>query len=318
MTSLLGRGSYSDVKIIDPDVATKITSLSIPTINEIFTLKMLDHPYIIKPISHSIVNDEVVHINMPIYTKLHESQIDDKIEFCYKLIDTVGQLNRYGIYHFDIKPENILVHEGNPMLIDFGLSIANIYGLDMHPRLVYTSAYRPMEVMFNKENIDYNKCETYALGITIMEILSGVCPSKFTNNILSGIRKQNRIQSYALSQQYIQYNYIPKVSNLLPQAIKDLVLSMVSEKPDRRPNLSDLVRDTSPKLSLQYRYTTDYAEIDNNKLKSIAYTIDNEIGDIIYRFFRSIYRTDDINLSPKSCRSLLSLDYLYVSRHKIL
>ena len=73
--------------------------------------------------------------------------------------------------HFDIKPENIVIHENNAKLIDFGL--AEYIEKGNQYRGMGTPKYIAPELMKkdNNNESDYTKCDIYSLGVTFAECI---------------------------------------------------------------------------------------------------------------------------------------------------
>jgi len=43
-----------------------------------------------------------------------------KLQFFRKVLKVVSDFHKHGIFHLDIKPENIFVDDDEPVFIDFG------------------------------------------------------------------------------------------------------------------------------------------------------------------------------------------------------
>jgi serine/threonine-protein kinase len=88
--------------------------------------------------------------------------------------------HRRGIVHRDVKPENILLQEGEPLLADFGIAFPFRDGRAPGSRItdggfrVGTPAYMSPEQAANGE-ID-GRSDLYALGIVLYEMLGGRAP----------------------------------------------------------------------------------------------------------------------------------------------
>lgn len=101
---------------------------------EISNLKKLGsayHPNIVQFIEANEDDYDKLDIELYMVTAFIEGKelpdvttnLDSAISITEKLIDGIGLCHDKGIIHRDIKPRNIIVHEdGNPILIDFGIS----------------------------------------------------------------------------------------------------------------------------------------------------------------------------------------------------
>lgn len=96
----------------------------------------MNHPGIIKPVDHSDEDDEQPFYVMPYIEGSHKlSEIiwpyDDiessykhdpvaSLDFIAKCAEALARSHDAGVIHRDLKPNNILVHDGSPLIIDFG------------------------------------------------------------------------------------------------------------------------------------------------------------------------------------------------------
>ncbi len=103
-----------------------------------------------------------------------------RFELFARVCDAVAHAHAMGVIHRDLKPANILVdHDGHPKVIDFG--IARALGADGEARtrhthtgqLIGTLRYMsPEQIDGDPRRIDV-RCDVYALGAILYEILAG-------------------------------------------------------------------------------------------------------------------------------------------------
>lgn len=98
-----------------------------------------------------------------------------------RLLDVVEYLHANGVVHRDIRPANLVLHQGTDlMLIDFGLSKAfnSELALRTTSRSVfgYTKGYAPFEQMDEHSEGSDERCDIYALGATLYHLLTGSRP----------------------------------------------------------------------------------------------------------------------------------------------
>lgn len=95
----------------------------------------------------------------------------DQIKFLKDMLIALKSLHDKGIYHRDIKPENILLKNGKPAFIDFGLSSMDRLSKGTRGTLNYVAP----ELYFDETPSDAGKADLYSLGITIAELDDSIC-----------------------------------------------------------------------------------------------------------------------------------------------
>ncbi|KAG1326939.1 putative CBL-interacting protein kinase 32 [Cocos nucifera] len=142
----IGEGTFAKVKLAvntetNKNVAIKIIDKKMVLQNklmhqvkrEISTMKLLHHPNIVK-IYEVIATKTKIYLVMEYVSG---GQLSDKLfylkrlderearKYFQQLIDSVDYCHGRGVYHRDVKPENLLVDSrGNLKVSDFGLSVA--------------------------------------------------------------------------------------------------------------------------------------------------------------------------------------------------
>lgn len=120
----------------------------------------------------------------------------EAIEIMTPIFDAVGFLHKSRINHLDVKPENIMLHNGSngmvPILIDFGLSIHfKKSGGKTSPKCVMgvSPGYSPMEQYVGIKEFT-PEADIYSLAATLLFALTGSQPKDASDLRLSEIREQ--------------------------------------------------------------------------------------------------------------------------------
>ena len=151
--------------------------------------------------------------------------------------------NILNLVHRDISPQNVLISRaGEIKLTDFGIAKATIKLSKTQPGKVQGKLSYMSPEQATGRNID-RRSDIFSLGIIFYELLSGI-------KVYSG---ENTGQRYSKIRDARIAPLNSKVPNI-PDALNDLIMSMLSKDPDRRPNncsevskvLVDLLGDTSP------------------------------------------------------------------------
>ncbi len=153
------------------------------------------------------------------------------------LLSTEIELEKLGILHRDIKPDNIMIDEsGNVYIIDFG--IAKILGSDSITRTAAmngpcTPAYAPMELFENMKTVQDVRTDLYQIGLTVYEALTGKNPFTVEIQKKAGVFTRN-------------YTVIPPMV-ILPGDSKGLLMQylqmLMSKQQSQRPSTaSDAMR----------------------------------------------------------------------------
>ncbi|MDY6905824.1 MAG: tetratricopeptide repeat protein [Thermodesulfobacteriota bacterium] len=147
----------------------------------------------------------------------------------------LAYLHENGVFHLDIKPENILLDQSGPTtvprLCDFGMAMSpgELAGMAVEKRLGGTVSYMAPEHALGK-SID-ERADIYSLGIVMFELLTGEKPF------------------YAASPEKLAMQHItrpvprPRTCNpALPPAIDAVVSTALAKEPDNRfPNMAAFI-----------------------------------------------------------------------------
>ena len=125
---------------------------------------------------------------------------EGKLQLFLKICDAVSSAHSSGIVHRDLKPANILVQEDGttgplwsrlqPKVVDFGIAMM-MQSEDLKTTLLTTASdilgtldyFSPEQVVGGNANVDY-RCDVYALGLILFEMLTGRLPHYRRSNSL--------------------------------------------------------------------------------------------------------------------------------------
>lgn len=96
------------------------------------------------------------------------------LDYFRQLLEAFKILVEYNIMHRDIKPDNILFHNGMVKLGDFGFCKNLESDTAMTSTMLGSPIYMAPEVLKGE---DYSsKADVWSLGVVLFEMLFGYCP----------------------------------------------------------------------------------------------------------------------------------------------
>jgi serine/threonine protein kinase len=131
-------------------------------------------------------------------------------------------LHEAGIAHNDIKPGNIMLHDGHAKLSDLGLSQLLTPGLTI-TGIGSTGSVEFLDPAIIRGELPGRATDIFALGATLHRALTGagLYGDLPTNNTMLAMR---RVLSRA-----------PEISSSLPAGVRDLIASAIDQNPAARP-----------------------------------------------------------------------------------
>ena len=193
----LGAGGMAKVYLAhdvrhDRDVAIKVLNAELAEslgrqrfVREIRMAAKLNHPHIL-PLYDSGECSGFLYFVMPVMqgqtlrSRLEAERtlpIDDAIRIATEVADALDYAHRQDIVHRDVKPENILLHEGHAIVADFGIGKAIVAAASESSTFtqigvtVGTPAYMSPEQATGEE-LD-GRSDLFALGCVLYEMLTG-------------------------------------------------------------------------------------------------------------------------------------------------
>ncbi len=173
------------LKVLKPEWAAVVGAERF--LAEITTTANLTHPHIL-PLFDSGEADSFLFYVMPhiegesLRERIDREKqlpVDEAVKIATDLAEALDYAHRHKIIHRDIKPANILIHEGRPLIADFGIALA--VGVAGGGRLtetglsVGTPHYMSPEQATGDQNVG-PQTDTYALGCVLYEMLVGEPP----------------------------------------------------------------------------------------------------------------------------------------------
>jgi serine/threonine-protein kinase len=178
----------------DRDVALKVLRPELAAVlgrerflAEIHLTAKLDHPHILTLIDSGESDDFLWYVvpfirGESLRQKLaREKQlgVEDALAIARQVAGALDHAHRHGVIHRDVKPENILLHEGEAMLADFGIALAVQAAagkrLTETGLSVGTPQYMSPEQATAERQVD-GRTDVYSLGAVLYEMLAGEPP----------------------------------------------------------------------------------------------------------------------------------------------
>ena len=173
------------LKVLKPELAAVVRAERF--LAEIKTTANLTHPHIL-PLFDSGEADGFVFYVMPYMEgeslrdrldREHQLPVDEAVKITTDLAEALDYAHRHEVIHRDIKPANILMHEGRPLIADFGIALA--VGAAGAGRLTETGLSLGTPFYMSPEQATGDQfvgpaTDTYALGAVLYEMLIGDPP----------------------------------------------------------------------------------------------------------------------------------------------
>ncbi len=173
------------IKVLKPDLAAVIGAERF--LAEIKTTANLQHPHIL-PLHDSGEVDGFLFYVMPFVDgeslgdrldREKQLPVEDAVDIASAVAGALDYAHRHDVIHRDIKPANILIHDGQPVVADFGIALAvtNAGGdrLTETGTSIGTPFYMSPEQASGDQEVGA-RSDVYSLGCVLYEMLVGDPP----------------------------------------------------------------------------------------------------------------------------------------------
>ena len=181
----LKHGRRVAIKVLRPELAAVIGAERF--VREIRTIAALQHPHILGLIDSGEVQGTAYYV-MPyvegesLRDRLNREKqitINESVRIASEVASALDYAHRHGVIHRDVKPENILLHDGQALVADFGIALAasSAGGSRMTETgmSLGTPHYMSPEQAMGEREITA-RSDIYALGCVTYEMLVGEPP----------------------------------------------------------------------------------------------------------------------------------------------
>ena len=173
------------LKVLKPELAAVVGAERF--LAEIKTTANLQHPHIL-PLFDSGEADGFLYYVMPhvegesLAEKLARERqlgVDEAVRIAKDAADALDYAHRKGIIHRDIKPANVLLHDGRPVVADFGIALAVSTAGGGRMTETGLSLGTPHYMSPEQASADRDlsaRSDIYSLGCVLYEMLAGQPP----------------------------------------------------------------------------------------------------------------------------------------------
>ena len=153
------------------------------------------------------------------------------VEAVIKMLEALGYAHQKGVVHKDLKPRNVIMQGGEPVIIDFGIAEDTNTGEGRKDLILGTIDYFAPEQAMG-EKVD-SRSDIYSMGIMLYEMLTGSVPFSGADNVTVALKHLHQPAEE------------PRTLNEdIPESLNKIVMKAISKKKeDRYQNAAAMVQD---------------------------------------------------------------------------
>ena len=195
----LGRGGMATVCLAQDTKHERVVALKVlhqglaqslgaeRFLREIKVVARLNHPHIL-PLFDSGEVEGFLYYVMPYIEgeslrehleRENQLPIDEAIRHTCSIASALDYAHRQRVVHRDVKPENVMMYEGEAMVMDFGIAKTVVesgeHSITLSGALFGTPAYVSPEQASGSANVD-GRTDQYSLAVVLYEMLAGDRP----------------------------------------------------------------------------------------------------------------------------------------------
>jgi tetratricopeptide (TPR) repeat protein len=226
------------VKVLAPELARSLGAERF--LREIKLVGRLQHPHIL-PLFDSGAAQGVLWFVSPYVrgdtlrariAQVGALPVDEALRIASAVAGALDYAHRQGVVHRDVKPENVLLQDGHPIVADFGVARAISTSADAtltHTGVaVGTPAYMSPEQAAGEREVD-ERSDVYSLGCVLYEMLAGRPP--FTGPTAQAVMTRRFTETP------------PPLRSLragIPEGVEQAVARAIAREPDRFQRAAEL------------------------------------------------------------------------------